>query len=247
VFFCIRWAPIFARIFRDSSQIFRDFVQIFRILPGFSTNQNFWRCACTTWTPASYTAACCDVMTKLVQVTILSSILLRCSGLSSVLERCRHASTYWQLGKCSCIHRRRLSVSRSSAWLTKSCCSSLMVFVAATHSFGSSSSYVSYNAFTPTRNALEFSMRRSNKEHASTWKSTRIYTWGGLHKGVLNGANKFTSMKHKHEGYRHKWRHHDFYNIVLRWLSGTPIYKMHGGSGRLQRAKDKGHLGCRPP
>jgi len=28
-----------------------------RIFPGFSTNQNFWRCACTSYIPASYTTS----------------------------------------------------------------------------------------------------------------------------------------------------------------------------------------------
>jgi len=55
----------FAKIFRDFVRIYRDFAQIFRIvptftwiLPGFLTNQNFWGCACTPCTPASYTTAC---------------------------------------------------------------------------------------------------------------------------------------------------------------------------------------------
>jgi len=32
-------------------RIFSDFAQVFRDLPGFLTNQNFWRCACTPCTP----------------------------------------------------------------------------------------------------------------------------------------------------------------------------------------------------
>jgi len=47
----------FVQIFRDISRIFKDFSLIFRfsgILPGFSTNQNFWDCACT---PSSYLTA----------------------------------------------------------------------------------------------------------------------------------------------------------------------------------------------
>ena len=41
----------FVKIFRHLAQIFRDFPEISGILPGFSTNQNFWGCACTSSTP----------------------------------------------------------------------------------------------------------------------------------------------------------------------------------------------------
>jgi len=33
------------------------------------------------------------------------------------------------------------------------------------------------NVFTPTRNAVDLNMHRSNKEYRNTWKNTRIYTW----------------------------------------------------------------------
>jgi len=53
--FCKRWVPflksnnfgaIFPQIFRDFVRIFRDFTRFSGILPKFSANQNFWRCAC---------------------------------------------------------------------------------------------------------------------------------------------------------------------------------------------------------
>jgi len=52
---------IFARIFRKFAQIFRDFAKVFTDFAqnsadflGFSPNQNFWGCTCTS---TSYTTA----------------------------------------------------------------------------------------------------------------------------------------------------------------------------------------------
>jgi len=49
-------------------------------------------------------------------------------------------------------------------------------------------------------------------------------------------ADAITLMKHKHicdtsEGHTHGWRHRRCYNVVLRWLSSIPVYKMQGGVG----------------
>jgi len=38
-------------------------------------------------------------------------------------------------------------------------------------------------------------------------------------KYTLHRASTFNVMKHKHKGHRHDWRHHYFYNVLLRWLS----------------------------
>jgi len=39
---------------------------------------------------------------------------------------------------------------------------------------------------------------------------------GGSRKYTLDGANTFTLMKHKHKGHTNEWRHHDYYNVVMR-------------------------------
>jgi len=46
-----------------------------------------------------------------------------------------------------------------------------------------------------------------------------------------DGANTFTLMKHKLLRHTHEWRHRDYYNVLLRWLPSTSIYKMHEGMG----------------
>jgi len=48
---------------------------------------------------------------------------------------------------------------------------------------------------------------------------------------TLDGTNIFTLMKHKLLRNTHEWRHHAYYNVVLRWLPNTSIYKMHEGVG----------------
>jgi len=55
---------IFARIFRQFSQIFWCFTNTFTDFHGVSTNQNFWRCACI---PASYTT---DQTNKFFVITL---------------------------------------------------------------------------------------------------------------------------------------------------------------------------------
>jgi len=63
---------------------------------------------------------------------------------------------------------------------------------------------------------------------------------------TLGGANTFPLMKHKYKGHTYDWRHHYFYNVVLRWISKCTDLKnawvMVGG------CKGPGsHLVCRPP
>jgi len=36
---------------------------------------------------------------------------------------------------------------------------------------------------------------------------------------TLDGAITLTSMEHKHKRHANERRHHDYYNVVLRWLS----------------------------
>jgi len=52
-----------------------------------------------------------------------------------------------------------------------------------------------------------------------------------VEKCTVDGAITFTLMKHKHKGHTNEWRHPDYYNVVLRWLPSTPIYKMYKGVG----------------
>jgi len=47
----------FARDFKEFAQVLIGFAKFSQILPGFSPNQNFWGCAFTPCTPASYTGA----------------------------------------------------------------------------------------------------------------------------------------------------------------------------------------------
>jgi len=61
-----------------------------------------------------------------------------------------------------------------------------------------------------------------------------------VEKHTLDSANIFTLMKYKYKGHTHEWRHHDYYDVVMRSLPSTPIYKMHGGVGGCEG------LGCRP-
>jgi len=58
-----------------------------------------------------------------------------------------------------------------------------------------------------------------------------------VEKHKLDGASTITLMKHKHKGYTHEWRHHDYYHVMLRWLPSTPIYKM---NVEWEAAKDQG-------
>ena len=69
-------------------------------------------------------------------------------------------------------------------------------------------------------------MHHSNKEHKYMKEHEDTYV-AVLEKHTLDGANRFTLMKHKHKEHEHEWRHHDYYNVVLRWLLSTPICKMH--------------------
>jgi len=49
-------------------------------------------------------------------------------------------------------------------------------------------------------------------------------------------------MKHNITRHMHEWRHHDYYDVVLRWLPSTSVYKMHervgcfGGPGVIKAA-----------
>ena len=72
-----------------------------------------------------------------------------------------------------------------------------------------------------------------------------------VEKCTLDGANTFTSIKHKHEGHTHEWGHHDYYNVALQWLPSTPIYEVHDweavkelGSFRVQSSQGRSHLKC---
>ena len=95
----------------------------------------------------------------------------------------------------------------------------------------------------PHASRLNLSMHRSNMENANTWR--RGYIHGGSREYMLDGANTFTLMKRKLLRLTHEWRHHAYYNVVVRWLQVYIDLKNAWGSGRLRRTK--GHLGCRPP
>jgi len=49
------WGPFFPGYSGVLPRFLRIFPELSGILPGVSTNQNFWWCACTTCTPASHT------------------------------------------------------------------------------------------------------------------------------------------------------------------------------------------------
>ena len=76
----------------------------------------------------------------------------------------------------------------------------------------------------PTRKALD--MHRSNKEYTNTRKTTRICTWR-----YTLGANAFSLMKHKL--IRQAWMTPSwlYYNVVVRCLPSTSIYKILEGVG----------------
>ena len=40
-----------------------------------------------------------------------------------------------------------------------------------------------------------------------------------VEKYTLDVANTLTLMKHKHKGHINEWCYHDYYNVVLQWLS----------------------------
>jgi len=40
----------------------------------------------------------------------------------------------------------------------------------------------------------------------------------------------------------HEWRHHDYYNVVLRWLPSTSIYVMHEGVGGCEEVIEAADL-----
>ena len=71
------------------------------------------------------------------------------------------------------------------------------------------------NTFTPTRNALDLTMRRSNKEHKFMKEHEDIFV-AVVEKHALDGANTFILMKHKHKGHTPEWRHQHYYDVVLR-------------------------------
>jgi len=57
-----------------------------------------------------------------------------------------------------------------------------------------------YNVFTPTRNVRDLSIHRNDKEHTNTFHEHEDNYVEVVEKYTLvNGANKFTLMKHKHK------------------------------------------------
>jgi len=60
------------------------------------------------------------------------------------------------------------------------------------------------NVFTPTRNAVDLSIHRSNNEHISTWTNARIYV-ALAEKYTPNGVDTCTFMKHKHKRHTREW------------------------------------------
>jgi len=77
---------------------------------------------------------------------------------------------------------------------------------------------------------LNLSMHRSNMV-TQIHEERRGYIHGSSREYTLDGANTFTVMKHKLLRHPHEWRHNAYYNVVLRWLPSTSIYKMHEGVG----------------
>jgi len=65
----------FPRIFKDFVQIFKDFAQIFRDFARIFDKSNFWGCACTPCTPASYTT---DSTRWILQLCTRISLAIRC-------------------------------------------------------------------------------------------------------------------------------------------------------------------------
>ena len=52
-----RWVPFLPRFSAIVPRYLKILPRFSGILPGLSTNRNFWGCACTPYTPASYTTA----------------------------------------------------------------------------------------------------------------------------------------------------------------------------------------------
>ena len=52
-----RWVPFLPRFSAIVPRYLKILPRFSGILPGLSTNRNFWGCACTSYTPASYTTA----------------------------------------------------------------------------------------------------------------------------------------------------------------------------------------------
>jgi len=76
---------------------------------------------------------------------------------------------------------------------------------------------VLHNVFTRARNALDLSIHRSNKEKEKFMKKHKGTNVAVIAKYTFDTANTFTLMKHKRMSHTHEWRHHDYYNVVLRW------------------------------
>ena len=69
------------------------------------------------------------------------------------------------------------------------------------------------------------------RRNTQTHERRRGYIRGGSRVYTLNGANTYTLMKHKLIRHTHESRHHDYFNVVLRWLPNTSIYAMCEGVG----------------
>jgi len=77
----------------------------------------------------------------------------------------------------------------------------------------------------PHASRLKLSMHRSNM-NTQIHEGRRGYIHRGSREYTFDGANTFTLMKHKLLRYTYKWSHPAYYNVVLRWLPITSIYKM---------------------
>ena len=84
------------------------------------------------------------------------------------------------------------------------------------------------NVFNPTRKSLEcIAVTLKTQIH----EGRRGYIHGGSREYTHDRANTFTLVKHKFLRHTHERRHHTYYNVVLRSLPRTSIYKMHEGVG----------------